>query len=204
VLASSRLDEESDSDRPLDVQAASGSGLIAAMPELEAHVAFTGEHGAQGTVRFWGERDDHFSVRFATAEQAQLSHHLDSHYSVDEDYDLAFVPGEEIVTDISLRSAEGEALGFSESSLQVIGQGAVSAWLEEGLLHLVADGEGSVFISHDSGSWSVPIHVADPDEVTSVTLFHRDGTVLAVCLLDDGTRLLGAPVCLAYQPGEVQ
>lgn len=181
-------------EEPLDVDGFAGSGLIAAMPGPEAHVAFTGPDGASGTVRFWGEVDDHFAVRFADADRASLHHPLDATFGLDTEPEVAVAAGEAVALDVRLRAASGEVLGWDVDTLAVIGQGGVSAWAEGGLVHLVADGDGAVFVSvTDVGTFSIPIEAADPEDLSSVDVLTVEGGAMAVAWLDDDTRLFGAP-----------
>lgn len=200
VAASERLTGTEDEDRPLAVEGYVGAGLTAAMPALEeAHVAFTGAHGDNGTVRFWGEVDDHFAVRFAQAEQAVLVHPKDHHFGVEPAQGVALVTGEDVVIEVALLGAGGEALGWPRDELQVVGQGGVSAWLEGDALHLVADADGSVFVSVDGvGEWSVPVEAVSAEDIAEVTIEQiRPGpevAAMAVSWRDADTRVFGAAV----------
>lgn len=200
IMASERLTGSADPDQPPEVQGAAGGGLIAAMPSIDgAQVAFTGDDGDTGVVRFWGEVDDHFRVRFARAEEAVLIHPMDAYFGMPPADRVALVAGEDVVVDVALLGADGGALGWPRDDLHVVGQGGVSAWMEGEALHLVADADGSVHVRVDGvGAWVVPVEAVSPDvdaevEVLRATV-EEERAAMAVRWLGDGTRLLGAPV----------
>lgn len=195
IMAQQRMN--SDSTEPPVVQGAASGDLVQMAAEEDRVVEFTGGSGDRGTVRFWGELDDQVHVRFAPAETALVSHIWDSNLDTALQDELTVVPGETVILKVSLFSAQDEALGWPEDSLQVTGERGVSAWMDGAAVNIVADGEGALHLSVPGvGQWTIPVYTAHIDELVALTFSPTflGATLQASGWLADGTRLFGVPV----------
>lgn len=166
----------------------------------DAHLAVSGR--GRGVVWFEGETSDRFEVEFVPAVGASLADPAEALGIAAADF--ALVPGAEVTLSPSLYDRRGRQLGYDSEDIDVGATGPVSAWLQEGVVHVVADGEagddGTIAVLHRGKRLRrEPITIASPDEIAAleiVTATHVvDGTTIAVftavAWLDDDTRLLG-------------
>ena len=150
-----------------------------------------GPNRGRGEAFFDGALDDHFELRFRPASEIVL---VDL---VGEELDaIAFAPGGETAVGVKVLDRWSRPLGYRADDLVVEADGGLSAWPEDGYLHLVADDAGGlrvdvldaeifteVSIGEAHSSEIVPIH----EEHDHIVLLHRAWTA-------EGTRVFGAPV----------
>jgi hypothetical protein len=183
--------------------------------EVDQEVVFTGMGRGAVTVTYTGVVDDSFSARFAPVAGATLSAEpslADRHLAKAA---FALAPGSTTALFPSLTDRRGRVLGYDPDALTVVADGPISAWIDQGMVDLSADGadgqSGHLALRYAGRTvWEDDVAIVDPSAVTELSLaelhlLKRAGeeaneaaadegkAAIAIAWVDD-TRLLGAPI----------
>lgn len=155
---------------------------------------WTGRTGGRARFIYSGDVYDEFTVRFADVDHGVV---LPEPGSPAEP--LAMVSGTDAAAWVGLRGPRGQRIGFDPRELTAESAGAVSAWVDDGDLHLSADGDpgesGTVTVRYgDRVVATVPVAVIDPADIASTRAARtcdNCATWLVTAHDADGARVIG-------------
>ena len=189
---------EEPSEGPLGVTGEVSGRRVTGWAEDDGVVMLTAERG-HGWVHYSGAASDRFQVEFAPVADAVVVEPMAHHWGLPAEEELRLVGGSTWSFAVELRDRRGRALGYRLEDLEVSASGGASAWVEDRVLMVSADGDGVVSVSHlDRVLVTVPVvvvHVEDAVSVEPFTELHEHDlmTTWSVARDSHGRALWGVP-----------
>lgn len=155
---------------------------------------WSGQDGARARFIYSGDVYDEFTVRFVAVDHGTV---LAEPGTAAEP--LAMLAGSDAVAWVGLRGARGQRLGYDRNELTAASDGAVSAWVADGDLHLSADGDpgesGTVTVRYgDRVVATMPVAIIDASDLAATRAKRtcdKCETWLVVTHDTDGARVIG-------------